>query len=116
MNWDAAEKRFDPESVEGRLFSSITFLEKLRAAHRVFMAGADTWLLLTGDDGVLGIGRYYQDEKLAAFFNFSEGERWVNVNTPGVFHDLLTGEAVENGGVLLPPGGFAWLICDFSAE
>jgi len=116
MNWDAAARRFDLESVEGKLFSSITFLEKLRAAHRVFMAGADAWLLLTGDDGVLGIGRYYQGEKLAAFFNFSEGERWVSVNTPGDFHDLLTGEAVENNGVLLPPGGFAWLICDFGTE
>ena len=28
----------------------------------------------------------------------------------------LLGEAVENGGVLLPSGGFAWLICDFSDE
>ena len=80
------------------------------------MAGADTWLLLTGDDGVLGIGRYCQGEKLAAFFNFSEYERWAPLNTPGEFTDLLTGESVTNGGVLLPPGGFAWLICDFGTE
>ncbi len=116
MNWSAAEKRNDPESVEGKLFSSIVFLEKLRSAHRVFNAGADTWLLLTGDDGLLGIGRYYKGEKLAAFFNFSEGERWAPVNTPGDFKDLLTGEHVDYGGVLLPPGGFAWLICDFGMD
>ncbi len=116
MDWAAAENRGDPETVEGKLFSSITFLEKLRAAHRVFMAGADTWLLLTGDDGVLGIGRYYQGEKLAAFFNFSEYEHWAPLNTPGEFTDLLTGEAVQYGGVMLPPGGFAWLICDFGTE
>ena len=116
MNWEAAELRADPETVEGKLFSSITFLEKLRSAHRVFMAGADTWLLLTGDDGVLGIGRYYQGEKLAGFFNFSEYEHWVPVNTPGEFSDLLTGEPITNGGVLLPPGGFSWLICDFGTE
>ena len=82
----------------------------------MFEAGADTWLLLTGDDGVLGIGRYYKGEKLAAFFNFSEGERWAPVNTPGDFKDLLTGEHVDYGGVLLPPGGFAWLICDFGMD
>ena len=116
MNWDAAAMRKEPESVEAKIFSSLTFLEKLRSAHRVFEAGADTWLLLTGDDGVLGIGRYYKGEKLAAFFNFSEGERWVPVNTPGSFKDLLTGETIEHGGVLLPPGGFAWLICDFGTE
>ncbi len=116
MDWAAAEKRHDPETVEGSLFTTLSFLEKLRSAHRVFEAGADTWLLLTGDDGVLGIGRYYKGEKLAAFFNFSEGERWVPVNTPGTFSDLLTGEAVDHGGVLLPSGGFAWLICDFEVE
>ncbi len=116
MDWAAAEKRHDPETVEGSLFTTLSFLEKLRSAHRVFEAGADTWLLLTGDDGVLGIGRYYKGEKLAAFFNFSEGERWVPVNTPGTFSDLLTGEAVDHGGVLLPSGGFAWLICDFGTE
>ena len=116
MDWAAAEKRHDPETVEGSLFTTLSFLEKLRSAHRVFEAGADTWLLLTGDDGVLGIGRYYKGEKLAAFFNFSEGERWVPVNTPGTFSDLLTGEAVDHGGVLLPSGGFAWLICDFGVE
>ena len=112
MNWDAAAERFNPESVEGRLFSSLVFLEKLRAAHRVFEAGADVWLLLTGDDAVLGIGRYCRGEKLAAFFNFAENERWTPINTPGRFNDLLTGEQVDQGGVLLPPGGFAWLICD----
>ena len=116
MDWAAAEKRHDPETVEGSLFTTLSFLEKLRSAHRVFEAGADTWLLLTGDDGVLGIGRYCKGEKLAAFFNFSEGERWVPVNTPGTFSDLLTGEAVDHGGVLLPSGGFAWLICDFGVE
>ena len=116
MDWDAAEKRHDPDTVEGSLFTTLGFLEKLRSAHRVFEAGADAWLLLTGDDGVLGIGRYCRGEKLAAYFNFSEGERWVPVNTPGTFSDLLTGEAVDHGGVLLPPGGFAWLICDFGTE
>ena len=116
MDWEAAEKRHDPNTVEGSLFTTLGFLEKLRSAHRVFEAGADTWLLLTGDDGVLGVGRYNRGEKLAAFFNFSEGERWVPVNTPGTFSDLLTGEAVDHGGVLLPPGGFAWLITDFGTE
>ena len=102
--------------MEGRLFSTLVFLEKLRAAHRVFEAGADTWLLLTGDDAVLGIGRYFKGEKLAAYFNFGESERRVPVNTPGSFQDLLTGEQADPSGILLPPGGFVWLICDFGQE
>ncbi len=116
MDWAAAEERDDPATVPGRIFPALRQLETLRHEHRVFDAGADVWLLLTGDDSVLGIGRYYQGEKLAALFNFSDGERRVPVNTPGSFTDLLTGQAVDKTGLLLPPGGFAWLICDFNTE
>ena len=116
MDWEAAEKRHDPESVEGKIFTALTDLEKLRREHRVFDAGADVWLLLTGDDSVLGIGRYSRGEKLAAFFNFSDSERVVPVNTPGSFTNLLTGEEVDKNGLRLWPGAFAWLICDFGTE
>ncbi len=116
LDWAAAEKRHDHDSVEGKLFSAIRELEALRSAHRVFETGADTWLLLTGDDGVLGIGRYRKGEKLAALFNFSDGERSVSVNTPGEFTDLMTGAAVNKNDVRLQPGGYVWLICDFGTE
>ena len=116
MDWQAAEERRDPATVPGKIFPALRQLEELRLRHRVFDAAADVWLLLTGDDAVLGIGRYYQGEKLAALFNFSDGERRIPVNTPGSFTDLITGEAVDKTGVLLQPGGFAWLICDFETE
>ncbi len=116
MDWAAAGKRKDPTSVEGKLFSALGELEGLRRAHRVFDSGADVWLLLTGDNSVLGIGRYCRGEKLAAFFNFSDGDRSIPVNTPGDFVDLKTGAAVDKRGILLPPGGFAWLICDFGTD
>ncbi|MBQ9685841.1 MAG: Beta-galactosidase C-terminal domain [Oscillospiraceae bacterium] len=116
LDWQAAEKRHDPGTVEGRVFTSLRRLEELRREHRVFDAGADVWLLLTGDDNVLGIGRYYKGEKLAALFNFSDGERCVPVNTPGSFRNLLTGQAVDKAGVTLWPGDFVWLICAFETE
>ena len=116
MDWEAAEKRHDPESVQGKIFSALTGLEKLRREHRVFDAAADVWLLLTGDDSVLGIGRYNKGEKLAALFNFADSDRVVPVNTPGSFTDLLTGEPVDKNGVRLWPGAFVWLICDFDKE
>ena len=116
MDWQAAEERSDPSTVPGKIFPALRQLEKLRLAHRVFDAAADVWLLLTGDEAVLGIGRYYKGEKLAALFNFSDGERRVPVNTPGSFVDLLTGETVDKTGVFLQPGGFAWLLCEFETE
>ena len=116
MDWAAAEKRNDPESPEGRLFGAIRRLETLRAKHRVFDGAADTWLVNTGSDQVLGIGRYYRGEKLIALFNFGEREARTNLNELGEYTDLISGEAVDKRAVDTPIGGFRWLLCDFSEE
>ena len=116
MDWDAAERRKDPESPEGRLFGAIRRLETLRAKHRVFDGAADTWLVNTGSDQVLGLGRYYRGEKLIALFNFGEREARTNLNELGEYTDLISGEAVDKRAVDTPIGGFRWLLCDFSEE
>ncbi len=116
MNWKAAELRHDPETPEGKLFAGIRQLESLRASHRVFDGAADVWIVNTGNDGVLGIGRYHQGEKLVALFNFSETEKRIWVDEMGSFHDLLTGEKADKFAVELLPGAFKWLICDFGEE
>ncbi len=116
MNWKAAELRHDTETPEGRLFAGIRQLESLRASHRVFDGAADVWIVNTGNDGVLGIGRYHQGEKLVALFNFSETEKRIWVDEMGDFHDLLTGEKADKFAVELLPGAFKWLICDFGEE
>ncbi|MBR4551017.1 MAG: amylosucrase, partial [Oscillospiraceae bacterium] len=113
MNWDAAEKRSDPDTPEGRIFLSLRKLEELRNAHRVFDGKADVWLVVTGDNSVLGIGRYYQGEKLIGLFNFAETTKTLSLREDGSFCDLLNGEAVDKTSLILQPGGFLWLQCDF---
>ena len=116
LDWEAAERRHDPESVEGQVFQSLRALERLRAEHRVFDGAADTWIVDTRDDGVLGIGRYYKGEKLVGLFNFAESEKRVCVNELGEYHDLLSGAPVDKFAVTLPAGGFVWMLCDFGQE
>ena len=116
MDWAAAEKRNDPESPEGRLFRGIRRLETLRAKHRVFDGAADTWIVNTESDQVLGIGRYYRGEKLIALFNFGDRESRTNLNELGEYTDLISGETVDKRAVVTPIGGFRWLLCDFSTE
>ena len=116
MDWAAAEKRNDPTTPEGRLFGAIRRLETLRAKHRVFDGAADTWLVNTGSDQVLGLGRYYRGEKLIALFNFGEREARTNLNELGEYTDLISREAVDKRAVDTPIGGFRWLLCDFSEE
>ena len=109
MDWEKAELRHDPRTVEGKLFNAIQDLETLRAEHLVFDDAADTWLLNTGNDHILGIGRYYKGEKLLALFNFSDEEQIAWVNDPDEYTDLITGEKTDAKAVTLPAGGFKWL-------
>ena len=113
MQWDAAERRSDPATPEGRIFLGLRHLETLRASHRAFDGGADVWLVNTFDDGVLGIGRYHKGEKLVALFNFAEQEKHVAVDELGDYHDLCTGDHADKNWITLPAGGFKWLLCDF---
>jgi amylosucrase len=116
MDWEAAGRRTDPAAPEGRVFTSLRQLERLRAAHRCFDARADIWVVNTHDDGVLGVGRYWQGEKLVALFNFADRDRQVCVVELGDFRDLLTGEPVEMMDIPVPAGGFVWLLCDFDRD
>ena len=112
LNWSAAEKRTDPETPEGRVFQGLRTLETIRASHRVFDCKADQWLVDTHDDGLLGIGRYLDGEKLVALFNFSEHEKTLAVDELGDFRDLLSGAPVDKNAVTLPPGGFIWMLAE----
>ncbi len=113
MDWEAAEKRKDGSTAEGKIFGGLRNLETIRGEHRVFDGLADVWLMETYDPGVLGIGRYYEGEKLAALFNFTSVEKTVYVQEDGNFADLLTGKERSLDGIRIPSGGFAWLLCDF---
>ncbi|MBO4887676.1 MAG: amylosucrase [Firmicutes bacterium] len=113
MNWKAAELRHDVSKPEGRVFQALREIEKIRAEHRVFSGLADTWIVETRDDAVLGIGRYYQGEKLIGVFNFASEPKRFGVDELGEFKDVLTGEDVNKYDMILPPGGFYWLICEF---
>ena len=117
MNWAAAGKRREGTSPEGHIFTSLRRLEKLRAEHRAFDSRADVWTLNIWDKSILGIGRYYDGEKLIALYNFSDEEKRTTLwNEEGELYDLMTGIVVNKRDVVLPPGGFLWLLCDFTKE
>ena len=116
MDWDKAALRNDPDTVEGKLFHGLRRLEAARAGHRVFDNDAELWLLDTGCDGVLGIGRCCKGEKLLAYFNFDYCERvvWTGENVPS--YDLYEQRERAEGAIPLPPGGFLWLVREMDEE
>jgi len=113
MDWALAGQRGDRATVAGQLFSAIRRMESLRGKHPVFDDKADTWLLDTGNDAVLGIGRYCRGQKLLAAFNFSREKQTAWLKETEDYRDLVTGRKRDAGAVTLPAGGFAWLLHEY---
>ncbi len=113
MNWEKAALRKDGSTPEGRIFESIKKMEALRSRYVAFDTNADTWLLDTGSDQVLGIGRYYRGEQLLALFNFSDKEQTAWLRDEKQYVDLIDGAHSDAGTVKVPAGGFRWLLHQF---
>ena len=109
LDWQKAERRHQDNTVENDIFDAIRRQEQLRAQYCVFDDSADTWLLDTHSDHVLGIGRYCQGEKLLALFNFSDEEQSVWLDDRADYTDLWTGRECSPMMAHLAPGGFMWL-------
>ncbi len=113
LNWDEVALRNDPKTRQGRIFQGLRRLEKLRAQYAVFDSAADTWIVEPYNDHILGIGRYYNGEKLIALFNFSEFDETAWVNEVEDYTDLLTGEMRPAKAVGIRAYDFAWLMTSF---
>ena len=109
FSWEDAEKRNDPKTRQGRIYSFLRKLETIRADKCVFDPEADVWTMEPLNDHVLAIGRYYNREKLLALFNFAPSTQTAWLNEPEMYRDLLTGKTYTDLRVELPGYGFAWL-------
>ena len=101
LNWKEVAERKKTDSRPGRIFRALRKLEKLRAEHDLFKNDADTWTLETANDHILGIGRYYHEEKLLALFNFSEEEQTARTGEREEYINLLTGKKCSADNVTL---------------
>ena len=109
FEWDKAELRKDPESVQGRIYEALNHLEKTRRQEKAFVINADVWTIETNSAELLSIGRYLENEKVIGVFNFSERDKTFWYEEDGVFTDLVTGEKVFLQNLLIPAYGFRWL-------
>ena len=113
MDWKKAEKRGKKTTPEGKMFAAIRELETIRGEHPVFDSEADAWLLYTGNIHVLGIGRYYQGEKLLALFNFSGEPQKAWLREGEAYTDLISGKERDVSEIRMEAGDFCWLLHRF---
>ena len=114
MNWEEAELRNVEGTRENIIFKALRQLEEIRAEYCVFENEADAWIIEPWNDHILGIGRYYNGEKLLAFFNFSENEQTAWVNEMEDYYDLVTGEPKAAKAINIPGYSFVWLMTTFN--
>ena len=110
LDWKSVANRKKKGTREYRIFHGIHALTKLRSGHRAFENRADTWIVETWNDHILGIGRYYKGEKLIALFNFSDQDETAWISEEGDYKDMLTGKPREAKAVGIPAQDFVWLI------
>ena len=109
MDWTKAELRTREDTPEGRVFTAIRKLETQRAEHAAFDTEADTWILDTGNNHIVGIGRYYRKEQILALFNFGSEDATGWLRDEKEYTDLMDGTVRDAGAVKVPAGGFRWL-------
>ncbi|MBQ8950996.1 MAG: amylosucrase [Eubacterium sp.] len=113
LDWASVARRHEEGTREKCIFDGIRKLTKLRNSHRVFESAADTWIIETWNDHVLGIGRYYKGEKLIAMFNFNDYAETAWIDDEEDYIDMMTGELRPAKAVGIPAYGFVWLIKNF---
>lgn len=113
LDWASIARRHEEGTREKCIFDGIRKLTKLRNSHRVFESAADTWIIETWNDHVLGIGRYYKGEKLIALFNFNDYAETAWIDDEEDYIDMMTGELRPAKAVGIPAYGFVWLIKSF---
>ena len=115
LNWDEVKLRNDKTTRQGRVFQGIQKLLNIRKMNRVFEGDADTWIVETYNDHVLGVGRYYKGQKLIALFNFGDYQEtaWVNEDEDRDYVNVMNGETWKVHNVGIPAHDFVWLMTEF---
>ena len=109
FHWELVENCTDSSTVQGKIFQALGRLEMIRRQESAFDADADTCMLETGDDSVLGIARKKGKELLIGLFNFHDQERVVRISEEGKFRNLTDGGLLSLDEVKLPGHGFLWV-------
>jgi amylosucrase len=117
MPWTAAERRHDPASIEGRIFSGLRHLGRVRATLPSLHASVESTPVDVGNPAVLALLRRHPAGDLLQLFNVSAGWQRLDAGAVagrlrGQAWDHLSGVAAEpaaDGGLHLHPYAARWL-------
>jgi amylosucrase len=110
MDWAAAERRHDPETIEGRLWLGLKRLVAVRRVNRALHAQAKFEPRFTGNEHVFGLEREHAGQRLLFVASFSASPQAVALTAPDLSADV-DGRRLERDGelVVLAPYQHLWI-------
>jgi amylosucrase len=118
MDWTAAARRHDPDSLEGRVFAAIRGMAAARRSLLALRSGGSTELLPTENRSVLAYRRVHpRSAPFLSLTNFSDVTSWpdagviarAGLSEPRHVHSTTGQLTVSAGRIELPPWSFVWL-------
>lgn len=114
MNWEHAQKRRDPGTVQGQIYSRIKEMIAIRKSSPLFRSDLKSIPVDTWNPAVFG---FHKENKMMVLGNFSDQVQWVDAGAfdwfglPGEMHDMIQGRPVRscNNKIMLGPYEFLWL-------
>jgi len=118
MDWALADRRHDPESLEGQVFTAIRALADARRSLLALRSGGRTEILPTQSPSVLAYQRVHpRSAPFLALTNFSDVTQWADAEiiaraglaAPAHVHSTTGHLTISDGQLELPPWSFLWL-------
>lgn len=111
FQWDVAENRHVPGTMQYEVFHGLRHMEEVRAAEECFSADATAYTMDCGSNHVLALCRNIGQRELICLYNFSNKFVEVYPNKPDAYEDLLFGTQYASlRSVVMYPYGYAWLL------
>lgn len=110
FKWELAENRNDKDTVEGQIFATLDYMEKLRAQEDILGPEAEVNTWETGDQEILCMIRRWNGRTLTGIFNFADRSKEFRLPQEGPQRELFSGEIIEDGVITLPEYGYAWCL------
>ena len=108
LPWELAEDKEDVTTVQGNIFQTLDWLEKIRRQEIIFDKDADVYTYDVHDDSILCVLREYKGRRFFGIFNFSNQEKTAWMQEKGMYRNLLTGEKTELKDIRLSGYEFLW--------
>ncbi len=116
MDWDVAERRHDPATVEGRIFAGLRHLARVRAGLPALHAAVESEPVDLGNGAVLALRRRHPAGTFLGLYNVTPAWQRVSgvdvarLGVPRPWENLSSfAPRLEDGELALPPHAAWWL-------